>query len=340
MSAPHISAFARFRTSLATVLLIGAVPFFSLIGEENTPPDLTPGETAVLKRLPADVHQTRLIRLWPEENVPDEIRNFPAEEVIEGKRSPMIRMVTVPSLILSHPSGLDSDRGPRPVVLVCPGGGYGGLSLAEGGTGVIQWLNARGLAGAFLKYRVPKRHQGFPMHHHATQDIQRAISLLRHRAEAYQIDPDRIGTIGFSAGGHLVAMASTNHADGQRYYDPIDKADTASCRPDFAAMVAPAYLTQPIDSDQLDPALRPAEIRIHHTPPTFLTSAVTDKFTIGASHYLLALRKARVPVEVHFFEKGGHAEGIHDRPDNQWPAAFQDWLQRRGVLALAPSDPE
>ena len=318
-------------SALRVLLLLASALSLLHAADPDTAIEPTPGETAIFKELSSDLYRTQLIRLWPEGQVPDEIRNFPPEEVIDGARSRMIRMVTVPSVILSRPTGLGPGT-PPPVVIVCPGGGYGGLSLAEGGTDIIKWLNARGIVGVFLKYRVPKRHQGFPMHHHATQDIQRAISLLRHRAGELAIDPERIGAIGFSAGGHLVAMASTNHQEGQRLYEPIDEADTVSSRPDFAAMVAPAYLTMPIDSDQLDPALRPNEQRLHVTPPTFLTSAVTDKFTIGASHYLLALRKGRVPVEAHIYEKGGHAEGIHEGPDNQWPPAFEDWLHRRGIL--------
>jgi acetyl esterase/lipase len=112
----------------------------------------------------------------------------------------------------------------------------------------------------------------------------------------------------------------------------VDAADGASCKPDFVAMVAPAYLTNPIVSNQLVPALKPEHVARNLTPPTFIASAITDKFTVGALHYLLLLREKRVPAELHVYEKGGHAEGIHEGTDNQWPAMYEDWLRRQGVI--------
>src|SRR5581483_4479906 len=98
-----------------------------------------------------------------------------------------------------------------PAVLVCPGGGYGSLGIDQGGVDVIHWLNEMGGTGVYMKYRVPKRHANYPMHHQPLQDIQRAVSLLRSRADELKIDPKRIGVIGFSAGGNLAAMLGTHH---------------------------------------------------------------------------------------------------------------------------------
>ncbi|MEI9895834.1 MAG: alpha/beta hydrolase [Chthoniobacter sp.] len=251
------------------------------------------------------------------------------ESVVEGRRGSRIESVSQPSIIVARPKNLAAAA---PAILVCPGGGYGSVGVSEGGVDILHWLKPLGVAGVFVKYRVPKRNQGYEMYHHALQDMQRATSLLRSRAAELRIDPQRIGAIGFSAGGNLVAMLSTYHQPEDRLYPAVDQADQASCRPNFVAMVAPAYLTSPIVSDKLIPGLNPEKIARNTTPPTFIASAVTDKFTVGACHYLLLLREKHVPAELHIYERGGHAEGIHDGADNQWPRMFEDWLRRRGVI--------
>ena len=314
---------------MACLLLF--VPAAAASADDDAAAEWTVGEVEVCKHLSADEFELTTIHLWPGA-APDEPRPLPEELVADIERGRQIRNVTRPSITVARPKGLNE---PLPALIVCPGGGYGGVGVDVGGVDVINWAKSQGMAGVYLKYRVPKRHRGFAQHHHALQDIQRAVSLLRSRASELRIDPGRIGAIGFSAGGHLVALLSTNHGPTARTYEPIDLADAVSCKLDFAAMVAPAYLTNPILSDQLDPALHAENIARNVTPPTFITSAVTDKFTIGATHYLLALREQRVPVEAHIYEAGGHAEGIHDGPDNQWPAMLADWLCRRGVIETA-----
>jgi acetyl esterase/lipase len=127
-------------------------------------------------------------------------------------------------------------------------------------------------------------------------------------------------------------MLSLYHRPEDRLYKAVDAADTVSCRPDFVSMVAPAYLTHPIVSNHLVPALMPARIARNLTPPTFITSAISDKFTVGSAHYFRLLREKRVPTELHVYEKGGHAEGIPEGPDNQWTSVYEDWLRRQGVV--------
>ncbi len=290
----------------------------------------TLGEKTVLSRLPEETYEVTTIRLWPD-GAPDEPRPLkPEEEVMEGERGgDRILWVTQPSMIVARPRNLE---GPVPAVFVCPGGGYGSLGVDSGGVDIIHWLKDHGIAGVYMKYRVPKRHQGYEMHYHPLQDIQRAMSLLRSQAGDLGIDPEKIGVIGFSAGGNLAAMLGTHHTPEDRIYEPIDAADQVSCRPDFVATVAAAYLTDPILSDSLRPELNVDGIARNITPPTFITSAVGDKFTVGSLHYFLALRDRRVPAEAHIYEQGGHAEGIHEGPNNQWPEMFADWLKRIGII--------
>ncbi len=322
-----MSHFQCERPATAFLSFVAALFLNSSVGEDFTP---SAGEAEIRNHLTDFSDPPTTIRLWGEGKGPDDDRPFDDESLVEGPDgNSRIQMVTLPSITVVPPKG---EQSPVPAVLVCPGGGYGSLGIASGGMDVVGWLNERGIAGVYLKYRVPKRHQGFPMHHHPLQDIQRAVSLLRSRSDELGIAPDKIGAIGFSAGGNLCAMLATNHLPSQRLYEPIDEVDRISCRPDFVAMVAPAYLTDPIDSDQLRPELRHEQVRRNITPPLFISSAASDKFTIGSLHFALLLRERRVPVELHIYEQGGHAEGIHEGPNNQWPGMFEDWLLRQSVI--------
>lgn len=316
--------------SQQTVLIGVSLQFVlaTVLHADDLAVDLTPGEVEVRKHLSIDQYDVTTIRLWPG-TAPDEPRPIPAESVKDGKRSRIIKNVTQPSITVAR---LKQTANPTPAILICPGGGYGSLGITVGGVDMIDWLRSRGVTGVYVKYRVPKRHRGFAKHHHAVQDLQRAVSLLRSRAIELNIDPNRIGVLGFSAGGHVAAMLATNHQQQHRLYEATDEIDQISCRPDFVAMVAPAYLTKPMHSDKIDPALKPDAIARNVTPPTFIASAINDKFTVGSLHFLLTLRKKRVPAEVHIYEKGGHAEGIHDGPDNQWADMFEDWLRRRSLI--------
>ena len=295
----------------------------------------TPGETEVRKHLSDTEYEITTIRLWSDQ-APDEPRPIPAESVSEGRRGMRIENVTQPAIIVARPKNLTE---PAPAMLVCPGGGYGSLGIEEGGVDIIHWIKPLDIVGVYLKYRVPKRNQGFAMYHQALQDIQRAVSLLRSRAQELCLDPDRIGVIGFSAGGNLAAMLATHHQAEDRLYKSSDPVDQISCRPDFVALVAPAYLTEPIVSDKLVPELKPERLARNITPPIFIASASTDKFTVGACYFSLLLREKHVSVELHVYEKGGHAEGIHEGPDNQWPTMFKDWLIRKGVIGKANAKP-
>jgi acetyl esterase/lipase len=162
------------------------------------------------------------------------------------------------------------------------------------------------------------------------QDAQRAMGILRQRASEFGIDPKRIGALGFSAGGHLTAALSTNYET--RTYPRVDDADDVSCRPDFAVLIYPAYLTVKEQHDALAPQLKVTA----QTPPTFLTQTEDDGIRVENSiYYYLALKDAKVAAELHVYPKGGHGYGLRPSENNvcSWPERAADWL--RSINALA-----
>jgi len=215
-------------------------------------------------------------------------------------------------------------------VVICPGGGYNILAFNKEGTEVAEWLNSIGVAGVVVKYRVPRR-ADLPKHQAPLQDAQRAVSLVRTHAKEWGINPDRIGVLGFSAGGHLAAATATNF--DQRSYTPVDAADQASCRPDFAVLVYPAYLLE--GEKQQGPGLAPEIHPCDKTPPVFFAHASDDRHVAENSIALyMALHKLKVPVELHVYGSGGHGFGLRpsDHPSSTWPQQCQRWMQSRGLL--------
>jgi acetyl esterase/lipase len=236
--------------------------------------------------------------------------------------------VTRPTVTVYRPSQAQNTGA---AMLICPGGGYWNLAWDLEGEEVAAWLNTVGMAGILLKYRVPRR-PGQPEPLPAPGpllDAQRAISLVRSRAGEWGIDPGRIGTVGFSAGGHL-SLAAATHFD-ERAYAPIDAIDTVSCRPDFAIAVYPGYLVAE-ETGRLAPYMRlPAG-----TPPVFLVHA-SDDTVAGAEHSVgmyLALKRAGISAELHIYATGGHGFGVRRKglPCCTWPERCVAWLQSLGVL--------
>lgn len=293
--------------------------FVAVVACAHEPAPL-PADAALVKLLGPSA---RIIRLWPE-IAPDEIRPIGDETVVvsEKKSALFAEKVTQPSLVVCPPPHLNS---PAPLVVVCPGGGYGSLGIESEGADFVKRLNERGIIGAVLKYRVPKRHQGFPQHHHALQDAQRALGLVRQNAKAWNVDPRQVGIAGFSAGGHLAASLSNNYT--VRLYPKVDAADDQSCRPDFTLLIYPAYLTDPIDSDKLDPLQHVDQMSNRATPPTFIAVAQADKFARGSVAYFMALRAARVRGELHIYDGGGHGNGLREPPLGEWIEPCGRWLR-------------
>jgi acetyl esterase/lipase len=275
----------------------------------------------------ASVHAAEppVIDVWPEGRVPGEpsgIGEEKEEPQKPGQREvKRIANVTRPTLtIFAAPK--ESNTGAA--VLIAPGGGYNILAWDLEGTEVAQWLNSIGVTGVVLKYRVPRRpgkEKDEPVE--SLQDAQRAMSLLRSRAEEFGIDSKKIGMLGFSAGGHLTAKTSTTYA--KRSYQPIDDVDEVSSRPDFTVLVYPAYLVQKDAT-----AIKPEFPISKETPPAFLAHAGDDPVTPESSlFYYLALKRAGVPAELHIYSTGGHGFGLRDAPSpsHTWPKRCEQWLR-------------
>jgi len=271
-----------------------------------------------------------VLDVWPgqapgEKGDVGEEKLLPARE--EARPVQRLTNVTRPTITVYHPKDPDAAK---TAVLICPGGAYHILAIDLEGEEVAAWLNSIGVTGVVLKYRVPRR-KDQPKHLAPLQDAQRAMSLVRSKADNWGIAPDRIGILGFSAGGHLSAATSTNF--DRRQYDPIDDVDQVSCRPDFAVLVYPAYL---IEGVGFAPEIRVGE----QTPPTFFVHAGDDRISPSNSiRTYLALRQAGVPAELHVYAGGGHGFGLRpsDHPCSTWPQRCEQWMRSQGLLANAPA---
>ena len=244
--------------------------------------------------------------------------------------------VSEPTLTVYSPTG----RNTGVAVMVYPGGGFQELAIDLEGTEVCDWLTGRGMTCVLLKYRVPAprsapywgAYPGSPM---SLEDAQRAMGLVRLHAKEWGIDPHKIGVLGFSAGGHMVAAMSVHFA--KRVYRRVDAADGESCRPDFAIALYPGHLGFYPGSHGGRLALNP-DIAQHitaRTPPTFLLQNENDEVDSvwDALSYHAALVRAKVPVELHSYAEGGHAFGLRATkyPATGWPHLVEVWLSSIGM---------
>lgn len=276
----------------------------------------------------ADDARPTVVDLWPGK-APGETGKSVGEEkeTKKGDLVTSITNVTKPTLGVYRPAeGKDTGV----AVVVCPGGGYNNLAWDHEGEQVARWLNSIGVTAFVLKYRVPRRPDA-PKNEppvQALMDAQRALSLVRHNAGEWKIDAKRVGMLGFSAGGHLTAWASTN-AD-KRAYEPVDAADKAGCRPDFAVLIYPGGVLKR-GTDQLSP-----EIRVNsETPPSFFAHAGNDPVNAENSVMMyLALKRAGVPAELHVYATGGHGFGMRpsDNPASTWPKRCEEWMRNQKIL--------
>jgi acetyl esterase/lipase len=280
------------------------------------------------------------IPIWPSV-VPDarpntgpETLKTDTENLVAGRPYDYINNVSRPTFTVYAPKGKNSGA----AVIVFPGGGYQILAIDLEGTEVCDWLTSRGITCVLLKYRVPgegklPKSGAYPKSPEALQDAQRTMGLVRLHAAEWQIDPHKIGVLGFSAGGHMVAAMSV-HFD-RRLYPPVDEADKESCRPDFAIAIYPGHLSLSDNGPGLNPDI--ARHISRRTPPTFLLQNEDDHVD-GVNQslvYYTALKKAGIPMEMHLYAQGGHAFGLRPTklPVSKWPQLVDTWLQTIGMVS-------
>jgi acetyl esterase/lipase len=240
----------------------------------------------------------------------------------------LVTNVTKPTLTIYRPAK-DKDTGTA--VIICPGGGYWNLYWQLEGEEVAAWLNSIGVTGIILKYRVPRRPDE-PENDPARrplQDAQRAVRLVRSNAKEWGLHPDRLGVMGFSAGGHLAFATATGFE--KRTYEPVDDVDKTSCRPDFAVPVYSGYLKAK-DKLELAPGLSVPK----NTPPVFLVHGGADLIS-DPEHSVaayLALKRAGASAELHVYADTAHDFGVRtsDRPYGGWTKACEEWMRAVGVV--------
>ena len=289
----------------------------------------------------------RQIPIWPSTPPDLEPASSPeyvtvSKRMIAGKRFLAVYNVTKPTITLYQPK----TRNTGVAVLVFPGGGYQGLAIDLEGSEICEWLASHGITGVLLKYRVPnsghhwddklKRHVN-PKAFTALEDAQRAMRLVRRNAKAWHIEPNKIGVMGFSAGGHMVAAISTHF--NKRMYPAMDAVERESCRPNFAVAAYPGHLWSWTAEDNPNFDLNPdiAKNITKQTPPTFLLQAQDDSVdSVNDSLvYYIALKNAGVPVEMHLYARGGHAFGLRPTksPITGWPNLVVAWLKSIDMLS-------
>lgn len=263
--------------------------------------------SAMLLAAPAWAQESER-NIWPDKR--------PAEVVLKkGKMKQemgdddILRIQQMPVPTLQKFPVVKSTKGK--VVIVCPGGGYQILAVNHEGTEIAQWLNALGYTAYVLRYRVPDNREG------ALQDVQRAIRIARAENPGKQV-----GVMGFSAGASLTARAATRFQLPS--YTATDETDTQSARPDFAALIYPAYMDEG-EHHTLTPELTITE----QTPPFFVFQTADDPYGNSALVISQALRNHKIPVQLHIYEKGGHGYGLRANlaeAASKWPKLMEEWL--------------
>lgn len=293
----------------------------------------------VLPPSPGQAAEPLVVELWPGAT-PGDV-GITGDETSRVFDSPivgptrLITNVTRPTITIYSP---DPDRNTGTAMIVCPGGGYWDLFWELEGEEVAAWLNEQGMTGVILKYRCPRRpgdERGEPPLGPQI-DAQRAVRIVRSRATEWRIDPERIGMIGFSAGGHLAVATAAGTSKG--LYEPIDSIDEISGRPNFAIACYPGYF-----KDKENDALRPDLSLPPDMPPVFLAHASDDDPSRNGSDaensvfLYLALKRAGLPVEMHIYATGDHDFGVrqNEKLPSSWTSLCLNWLRSYELLPSA-----
>lgn len=270
--------------------------------------------------------------MGPGTPTPESVLTAQTPEALSSSTSEAVFDVSAPTLMIFPPKG----RNTRAAIIVFPGGGFKALAITLEGTEICDWITAKGITCVLSKYRVPNSNHHWDDNCHcsvtpkvplALQDAQRTIKMVRSKASELQIDPNKIGVMGFSAGGYLVAQTSNIFEPA---YKPVDEVDRFSSRPDFAIALYPGHLCR--KGGTLDPGIHVTK----RTSPTFLLQAWDDPVddVCNSTVYARALDRAGVSAEAHLFAKGGHAFGLRkkEHPIGIWPSLVESWLKERGIL--------
>ena len=267
------------------------------------------------------------IKLWPK-GLPADAKPMPQKQIdaaIAKTTSERIFYVESPTLTVYEPKEKNGTA-----VVVCPGGGYNMLAYQHEGIELAEWFNSIGITAFVLKYRVPRRDPE-RIHWEPMQDVQRAIRIVRSKASDYGVDSERIGVLGFSAGGHLTVMAGTQYATES--YPSADEIDKLSCRPNFICPIYAAYLGNNYKDDVVE--LGDLVEVTRKTPPAFMAVTWDDTMRGAQSALLFArLKEFGVPAEIHVWQKGGHGYGIRQRGNasDGWEKQLKVWLKLNGWL--------
>jgi acetyl esterase/lipase len=264
--------------------------------------------------LTASSQKKELIYLWPGK-VPGELKEKQPPVVAVSEKDKILRYseVTNPAIEVYLP---DPSKNNGSAVIVCPGGGYQILAYDLEGTEIAAWLNKLGYTAFVLQYRIPEKKDG------ALQDAQRAMRIIRDNSKKWNIDPEKTGIMGFSAGGSL--SARTSILFNKKTYPPVDKADSLSCRPSFTMLIYPAYLDQGTNYT-LTPELELGK----DVPPFFIFQTVDDPYGNSALVMAGALRNSKLPVELHLLPEGGHGYGLRTGKvaGETWPILADKWMR-------------
>ncbi len=297
--------------------------------------------TGILFQIVTLSAQDRVLVLWPD-GAPGAIVNLDYIEGLASDKPNRILRVSQPTLSVYLPA---AEKKTGAAVLICPGGGYRRLAVDIEGYEIAGWLNSLGIAGIILKYRLPSDSIMADKTIGPLQDAQEAMRQIRRHAEEWGIRPDKVGVIGFSAGGHLAATLST------RYADPVYRPeDSISARPDFAILVYPVISMDPAithagsrkrllgesPSDSLIRRYSNEQQVTAATPPTFVVHAADDRSVSpeNSIRYYRSLLHSGVPAELHIFQSGGHGFGLarNGKRESLWPENCYKWLTASGVL--------
>jgi len=285
--------------------------------------------------------QNTVLKIWPD-GVPGFIKNdsYIEKSTLKDDMPTRYEKVTEPTISVFLPP---AEKATGTAVLICPGGGYGVLAFDHEGFAIARWLNENGIAGIILKYRLPSDLIMEDKSVGPLQDAQEAMRIIRRNAPDWNINPGKIGVIGFSAGGHLASTLSTHYAE--KVYDVPD---TASARPDFSLLIYPVISFNGsiahagsrrnlIGENPSYDAIRhfSNELQITaKTPPAFLVHSADDNAVPFKNSivYSEGLQRNNIPVEMHIFHKGGHGYGlsVNNGTQSAWPELCMKWLKAMG----------